>query len=201
MSMTAESMGPGQAAPRRMALVASAGCRVYQRADVEQGCEPERDSDGSEPESQSGLEPGYAHGIGPSACRRPVLASRRDRVRPAQRCAHRGARRDRSRPAGESAGLPADGGCRAGAGRVRPEGPASVRRRRDRLPQAGRVVLAGPGARSQRRLPLQGLQQDRSRLGVPVHRGDRAPAHRLGCPARRGADHARRRGQRRRSRR
>ena len=89
------------------------------------------------------------------------------------------------------AGRAAPGRCRAGAGRVRPVGPAAVRRRRDRLPQAGRVVLPGPGARAQRRLPLQGLQQDRARLGVPVHRGHRAPAHRVGRPARRGADHAR----------
>ena len=69
--------------------------------------------------------------------------------------------------------------------------PAAVRRRCDRLPETGRVVLAGPGARTPRRLPLQGLQQDRARLGVPVHRGNRAPAHRVGRAHRRGADHAR----------
>ena len=54
------------------------------------------------------------------------------------------------------AGLPGGRG-RAGAGRVRPVEPAAVRRRRDRLSPAGRVVLPGPGARAQRRLPLQGL--------------------------------------------
>ena len=44
--------------------------------------------------------------------------------------------------------------------------PAAVRRRRDRLPPAGRLVLPGPGARPQRGLPLQGLKQDRPRLGI-----------------------------------
>ena len=37
----------------------------------------------------------------------------------------------------------------------------------------------------------QGLVQDRARLGVPVHRRDRAPAHRVGRPGRRGAHRAR----------
>ena len=69
--------------------------------------------------------------------------------------------------------------------------PAALRRRRDRLPQAGRLVLPGPGARPQRRLPLQGLKQDRPRLGIPVHRRRRAPSHRVGRARRRGAHHAR----------
>src|SRR6266568_1736899 len=55
------------------------------------------------------------------------------------------------------------------------------------LPRA----VAGPGARARWRLPLPGLQQDRARLGVPVHRGNRAPAHRMGRAHRRGANHAR----------
>ena len=79
--------------------------------------------------------------------------------------------------------------------------PAAVRRRRDRVPAAGRAVLPGPGACAQRRLPLPGLVQDHPRLGVPVHRGRRAPAHRMGRPAGRGAHHARDPGIRRRSRR
>ena len=58
----------------------------------------------------------------------------------------------------------------AGPGRVRPLVPAAVRRRRDRLSPAGRLVLPGPRARAQRRLPLQGLVQDHAGLGVPVHR-------------------------------
>ena len=103
----------------------------------------------------------------------------------------RGARRDRSRHAGESAGSAAGGRGRAGAGRVRPVKQAAVRRRRDRLSPAGRLVLPGPGARAQRRVPLQGVVQDRARLGVPVHRRDRAPAHRVGRPGRRGAHGAR----------
>ena len=37
----------------------------------------------------------------------------------------------------------------------------------------------------------KGLVQDRARLGVPVHRRDRAPAHRVGRPGRRGAHRAR----------
>ena len=49
----------------------------------------------------------------------------------------------------------------------------------------------GPGARAQRRLPLPGLVQDRARLGIPAHRGHRAPAHRVGRPGRRGAYRAR----------
>ena len=59
---------------------------------------------------------------------------------------------------GQGPGRAARRRCRAGAGRVRPVEPAAVRRRCDRLPEAGRVVLAGPGARARRRLPLQGLQ-------------------------------------------
>src|ERR1019366_7606674 len=49
---------------------------------------------------------------------------------------------------------------KAGAGVVRPLDPAAVRGRRDRVPAAGRGVLAGPRARAQRRVPLQGQQQD-----------------------------------------
>ena len=71
------------------------------------------------------------------------------------------------------------------------EGPAALRRRRDRLPQAGRLVLPGPGARPQRRLPLQGLNQDRPRLGIPVNAAVRAPSHRVGRARRRGTHHAR----------
>jgi hypothetical protein len=48
--------------------------------------------------------------------------------------------------------------------------PAAVRHRRDRLSPAGRVVLTGPGARPQRRLPLPGLVQDRSRQVLPAER-------------------------------
>ena len=74
---------------------------------------------------------------------------------------------------------------------MHPVEPAAVRGRCDRLPQTGRVVLAGPEARAQGRLPLPGLVQDRARLGVPVHRGHRAPAHRVGRPGRRDAHRAR----------
>ena len=76
-------------------------------------------------------------------------------------------------------GTHAPGGAGSGSRSTRPPIPA------------GRVVLPGPGARPQRRLPLQGLVQDRPGLGVPVHRRDRAPAHRLGRPRRRRAHHAR----------
>ncbi len=135
------------------------------------------------------------------ACRRPDR--RREAVLPAGGGAaagrgraggprvDRGARRDRPRAAGQGTGRPARRGRGAGAGRVCPLEPAAVRRRRDRLPQAGRVVLPGPGARPQRRLPLPGLVQDRARLGVPVHRGHRPSAHRVGRPGRRGAHRAR----------
>ncbi len=103
----------------------------------------------------------------------------------------RGARRDRPRPAGEGAGRSSRRPGGAGARRVRPLEPAAVRRRRDRLPPPGRVVLPGPRARAQRRLPLQGLVQDHAGLGVPVHRRCRAPAHRVGRARRRGPHHAR----------
>ena len=63
------------------------------------------------------------------------------------------------------------------------------RGRRDVLSPAGRVVLPRAGACPPRGLPLQGLQQDHARLGVPARRRHRPPAHRLGRGRRRAADH------------
>jgi hypothetical protein len=104
----------------------------------------------------------------------------------------RGARRHRPRDAGPCPGRrPGGPGC-PGPGCVRPVAAGAGRGRCDRLSPAGRVVLPGPGARPQRGLPLQGLQQDRTGLGVSARRGHRAPADRVGrsrrCPARH-ADH------------
>ena len=53
----------------------------------------------------------------------------------------------------------------------------------DRPPISGRgrnAPLPGPGAHSQRGLPLQGLHQDRPGLGVPARRRHRPPAHGVG---------------------
>ena len=68
--------------------------------------------------------------------------------------------------------------------------PAAVRRRRDRLSPARRAVLPGPGARSQRRLPLQGLVQDPPgwEPSSPPPSATCAPP---GPPRRRGPHHSR----------
>jgi hypothetical protein len=60
----------------------------------------------------------------------------------------RGARCHRSRDPGEGPGRHPRRPGRPGPGRVRPVEPDAVRRRRDRLPQAGRVVLARAGSTS-----------------------------------------------------
>ena len=83
------------------------------------------------------------------------------------------------------------GGVRPGPEPRAPAGPGCGSPS-TRPPTRGRTRgVPGPGARAQRRLPLQGLVQDRARLGVPVHRGSRPPAHRLGLAGRRGAHRAR----------
>ena len=58
-------------------------------------------------------------------------------------------------------------------------------------PRPGMRGAPRAGARPQRRLPLPGLVQDRARLGIPAHRGHRAPAHRVGRPGRRDVYRAR----------
>ena len=111
--------------------------------------------------------------------------------RPAGPGPGRRARRRRPRAAGPGAVRGSSRGRRPGPGRVRPLAAGAGRGRRDLLPAAGCLVLARPGARAPRRLPLQGIQQDDAGLRVPARRRHRAPAHRLGrgprhpanCPA------------------
>ena len=88
------------------------------------------------------------------------------------------------------AGLPAEA-AGAGAGGVRPLAAAAVRDRCHAVSPAGRRVLAGARARAPRRVPVRRDPQDRPGVGVPVCRGARAPAHRLGRAGRCGAHHPR----------
>ena len=77
-------------------------------------------------------------------------------------------------------GTRAPGGPGCGSRSTRPPIPGRTRG----APRAGSTCTTGPATA---RAPVQ----DRSRLGIPVHRGDRAPAHRMGRPRGRGAHRAR----------
>ena len=79
-------------------------------------------------------------------------------------------------PAGAD-GAPGGPGC--GSPSRRPPTPGRTRG----APRAGSTCTTAPATAR--------LIQDRARLGVPVHRGDRPPAHRVGRARRRGAHRAR----------